>query len=159
QSSHLRNERSSSMRKLFAIATFGLLVGATLPAIAASSGIVFRINVGTPNGQTTALCAKAETDGSTNPPLNISDSYSYTTSSCTTRRTLNTGWLGVRLLAIRDGGICGTSAWYNTTSSGSRIGHGGSYCSNPAGIQEFWTYTDSRMWRQSSSSYIYSYGL
>lgn len=64
------------------------------------------------------------------------------------------GWLGTKAIGLRDGGYCGTTGWYYNSSSTWMFGVGSHLCSNPGGVQEFYTKADTRAWNSSTTSYV-----
>jgi len=64
------------------------------------------------------------------------------------------GWIGIRLTGYRDGVQCGATGWLYTTSISDLKYYSTNLCSNPSGVQEFYTRVDGRVYNGDSYSQV-----
>ncbi len=143
-------EKRSDRTPLVKLTLCWLIVGAILwsgtSALAtATSGRVYKSNVAG-----TRVCTEAVI-------ADTADNKGYTTTwsaTCTSTNSKPSGYLGIRIRGVRDGGLWSSwTSWAVNSSTTWSMGVGGKLCSNPSGTQEFQTEAESKFWY--SSGYIH----
>jgi hypothetical protein len=89
--------------------------------------------------------------------VNYNQALSKTTTGCSYIKDLPAGYLGSEVGGWRDGSFCGFSGVYYSTSTTSAWQLWATMCSNPSGLQEYWTIGWAYGWN--GSDYYMSAGL
>lgn len=125
---------------LFAVAFAIAILAFSLPASAtASSGILFLGNPVLANGQIIDGCAEAiMADVADSKAFNYA--YAPVGAYCSSPQdVLPAGYLGVQVLGYRNGQFCGATALAYSPVPTSGFGIGALLCSNPSGLQSFYS--------------------
>lgn len=110
----------------------------------ATSGLVYRSTV---DGSRVCIQAWVNTNG-TPIVMNGGEVRTYDTSGglCDGSRNRAAGWIGIRLTGYRDGVACASTPWLYTSSTTSVMSYQTNLCSDPSGVQEFYTRVDGRVY-------------
>lgn len=82
------------------------------------------------------------------------ESLTYTYGCSGSYSSVPSGYLGANAYGYRDGTFCGSTGWYYSAVSTSLFGVGSHLCSNPAGVQTFFTNAYARHWDESGGLYV-----
>lgn len=142
-------------RTLLALLCVGLLL-AQPASVAASaySPVTSRFTWIPPGYTSTAMCDQS---GILDTAVNYNQALSRTTTACSYIKNLPAGYLGSEVGGWRDGSFCGVSGVYYSTSTTSGWQLWATMCSDPSGLQEFWTTGWAYGWN--GSDYNLSAGL
>lgn len=135
------------------------ILGSSIPAYAtATSGITFKGNPLLANGQTIDGCAEAVIADVVDFKSFIY-SYAPVGAYCSSRQSVPAGYLGTWLTSWKNGQYCGVSETVYNSVTASGWGVGGYFCSNPAGVQGFYTRANSLYYAGPSWPYNNGYAL
>jgi hypothetical protein len=125
------------------------LISAAIASATASSGMVYDSTLGYQTYLAAYPCREAVI-------ADVADNKGYartaTSTTCGTGKVVSAGFLGVHISAFRDGSFC-TFAEQTSASATDTYGLGGHLCSDPAGLQAFYTYAYGLFWNGGGYNY------